>query len=136
MMTSLPIELFDDNFPFLAMHAKQEYDAAKNPIPARGKRVFNDILSKIRDRASEGRMQCSAHRFHANSISYIVKPLTLRERWKAYWSDSDYSPYGLRISMNDADLKFVIDSLVKCGYNVNEHKTFGASIDFTVSWDS
>jgi hypothetical protein len=85
--------------------------------------------------AARGHILINAHRYHANAISYTAKPINFRERWTAYWNETDYGPSGIRIEMNDADLDFIVDSLKKCGYNVTSPKEVGASISFTVSWD-
>ncbi len=128
--------MFDDNFPFLATHAKREYEAAQNPIPERGRRVLNDVLSVIKKNATAGYISVYAHRYHANSISYTAKPINFRERWAAYWNESDYGPSGVRIELNDADITFVVDTLGDCGYNVSEVKEVGFTISFSVSWNS
>lgn len=135
-MTSAPIELFDTNPPFLASHAKQMYTAASKPISTRSRRVFNDIISCIHDRAAEGRMLCSVVRCHANLIIYTAKPINLRERFASYYGMNDYAPYGVSIELNDADLNSVIGSLTECGYDVTEFKRTFHQDSFTISWDT
>lgn len=121
-------------FPFFAHDAKAVYDSAMNPIPERGKRVLNDILRGIRERAGQGEFFVSFHRRHATCLIYEAVPIGFKEKWKAYWGEDYLGNRLIRIEMNDADLVYVMDLLTECGYKITKYTTRGQTTSFYINW--
>lgn len=93
-------------------------------------RVLLHITNLIAHDPSSGVLQVIGNVQHTNKIVYNVFPISFGEIQKAWRSGSDNT----RIVLNDAGIKFVMDSLKELGYDIFGYRQSSRLVDFTISW--